>query len=573
MNLTKNLKGLKIKALLAPLFKLLEAILELLIPLIIADIIDNGIPSSNKNYILIRFAFLLGFGLLGFGFAILAQYFSAKVASKFSSRIRSDLFKHIQSLSYKELDQIGTPTLLTRITSDVNQIQTGVNMLLRLFLRSPFIVFGALVMAMTVDLEMALIFVVVIPLLFFIVGSIIKITLPKYKNVQTKLDNVSKEARENLTGVRVIRAFTSEEEQQVVFKNKNEDYSNASFDVSKISSLMNPLTYLVVNLGVMAILYFGGINVNIGGLTNGQVVALYNYMTYILVEVVKLANLVITLTKGLASYKRVNQVFLVNNSLNKSTKQTINQEYLSFENVSFKYNKNGNYALENISFKVNKNEMIGIIGSTGSGKSTLINLLGHFYDVSEGIISLEGYNINSYENKELREKISYVPQKAVLFEGSIRSNLLWGNSHAKEEELIEALKMAQAMDVVSSKEKGLDEEVEQNGRNFSGGQKQRLTIARALVKKPEILILDDSSSALDFKTDKELQTALLSLKNKMNIFIISQRTSSLLKCDKIIVLEQGKMVDFGSHEELLKRCSIYKEIHYSIYEKEGDLDE
>lgn len=562
-------KGLKVKGILAPLFKLFEAILELLIPLIIADIIDNGIKNSDKNYIVVRFFFLVILAFVGYGFSITAQYFSSSVASKYSCRIRKGLFSHVQTLSFKDLDELGTSTLLTRITNDTNQIQTGVNMFLRLFLRSPFIVFGALVMAFIVDYQISLIFLGVIIVLSLIVVLIMNYTLPKYRKIQSSLDEVTRETKENLTGVRVIRAFTGEEKQVEDFNQKNIKNTKLQIFVSKVSSLMNPLTYLVVNIGIILILYFGGLKVDTGSLTNGQVIALYNYINYILVELVKFANLVITITKSIASLKRVEQIFNVEPSLNFKDRKKVEGPYLQFDHVSFKYNDNGQEAVKNISFSLKKNQTLGIIGGTGSGKSTLINLLGHNYDPTSGEISLDGYPLESYNLVALRNKIGFVPQKAVLFEGTIRSNLLWGNPNAKEEDLLEALKISQSLDIVNSKEKGLDEKVEQGGRNFSGGQKQRLTIARALVKKPEILVLDDSSSALDFKTDKELRSALRKLKN-MTVIIISQRTSSLLDCNQILVLDHGELVSKGTHEELMNSCSLYQEIHYTQFEKEDN---
>ena len=562
-------KGLKVKGILAPLFKLFEAVLELLTPLIIADIIDNGIKNSDKNYIVVRFFFLVILAFVGYGFSITAQYFSSSVASKYSCRIRKGLFSHVQTLSFKDLDELGTSTLLTRITNDTNQIQTGVNMFLRLFLRSPFIVFGALVMAFIVDYQISLIFLGVIIVLSIIVVLIMNYTLPKYRKIQSSLDEVTRETKENLTGVRVIRAFTGEEKQVEDFNQKNEKNTKLQIFVSKVSSLMNPLTYLVVNIGIILILYFGGLKVDTGSLTNGQVIALYNYINYILVELVKFANLVITITKSIASLKRVEQIFNVEPSLNFKDRKKIEGPYLQFDHVSFKYNDNGQEAVKNISVALNKNQTLGIIGGTGSGKSTLINLLGHNYDPTSGKIILDGYPLDSYDLVTLRNKIGFVPQKAVLFEGTIRSNLLWGNQNAKEEDLLEALKISQSLDIVNGKERGLDEKVEQGGRNFSGGQKQRLTIARALVKKPEILVLDDSSSALDFKTDKELRSALRKLKN-MTVIIISQRTSSLLDCDQILVLDHGELVSKGTHEELMNSCSLYQEIHYTQFEKEDN---
>lgn len=560
-------KGLKLQSVLAPLFKLFEACAELFVPLIVADIIDKGIPSKDQNYIIIRFIVLIVLGIGSFGFAIAAQYFSSKVANKYSCRIRQGLFDHVQNLSYKELDQLGNATLLTRMTSDVNQIQTGVNMFLRLLLRSPFIVFGSLIMAFVVDVQLALILAIMIPILFVIVVIVMKTTLPKYKDIQNSLDLVTKETRENLTGVRVIRAFTAEDKQTEDFENKNRRYTNLQIAVGKISSIMNPLTILVINLGIVCLLYFGGIKVNQGKLTDGEVVALYNYISFILVELIKLANLVITISKAIACGKRVNSLFNIESSLKFVEKEKINDDFLSFNHVSFKYNKDGKEALNDVSFNVKKNQTIGIIGGTGSGKTTLINLISHKYDISNGSIIYKGYPLNSYSLNELRDDISVVPQKAVLFEGTIRSNLLWGKKDASDEELYRAISLSQSEDIISSKAKGIDEEVEQGGRNFSGGQKQRLTIARALVKDSQILILDDSSSALDYKTDKELRMKLKQLKDT-TVFIISQRTSSLVSCDNILVLDHGNLIAQGTHEELLKNCSLYQEIHYCQFEKE-----
>ena len=558
-------KGLKIKGAIAPFFKLLEALLELMIPLIIADLIDNGIANNDKNYIFIRFFFLIGFGVLGFLFALCAQYFSAKVATTYSSRLRVGLYEHIESLSYKELDKIGSSTLLTRLTNDVNLIQNGINMFLRLFLRSPFIVLGALVMAFIVDPLMAIIFVVAIPLLALIVVLIMKYTIPKYKKVNAGLDHITKVSKENLSGVRVIRAFTSENKEQEEFNAKNDDYLRLQKGVSYISILMNPLTILIVNIAIVLILYYGGLRVNVGTLTSGQVVALYNYTNYILVELIKFANLILTITKALASNKRIEELFEVESSLTFTSGDKVNDYQLSFDQVSFKYSKKGKEALKDISFTLNKNESLGIIGGTGSGKSTLINLIGHNYNLNEGNIYVDGKNITSYNLKELRSKIGVVSQKATLFKGTIKSNLTL-NQDIPLEDIDEALRISQASSIVSKKKLGLDEEVEQAGRNFSGGEKQRLTIARALLKKPEILILDDSSSALDYQTDLKLRNELKNIKN-MSLIIVSQRTSSLLNCDKIIVLDHGEMVDIGTHEELLERCSLYQEIHYSQFEK------
>lgn len=559
--------GLKFQAFLAPFFKLLEAIFELLVPFIVSDIMNVGVENGDTHYIIVRFIVLVVFAFCGLGFALTAQYFSSYVANKYACRLRQGVFEHVQTLSFKDLDTLGNSTILTRMTSDVNQIQSGINMFLRLFLRSPFIVFGALVMALIIDSQIGTVFAVVIPILFLVVFLIMRFTLPRYNKIQLSLDNLTKETRENLTGVRVIRAFTGEEKQISDFEKKNQHFTSLQFAVSKISSLMNPLTVAIINIGVISILYFGGIKVNTGSLTSGEVFALYNYITYILVELIKFANLIINISKSIACSKRINALFEVEPSLKFKEHVKINDDYLTFDNVSFKYNKDGKEAIKNVSFKVEKNQTIGIIGGTGAGKSTLINLLCQSYDLNEGEIIYKGYPLSSYSLEEIRTNIGLVPQKAVLFEGTIRSNLLWGKKDASEEEIQKALEISQSEDVIKHKAKGLDEPVEQNGRNFSGGQKQRLTIARALVKNPEILILDDSSSALDFKTDKDLRMKLKEIKN-MTIFLISQRTSSLTNCDKILVLDHGELVAQGTHEELLKNCKLYQDIHYCQFERE-----
>lgn len=560
--------GLKLQAFLAPFFKLLEAIFELIVPIVVASIMDVGVKNNDKHFIVTRFILLIVLGISGLAFSLTAQYFSAKVANKYACRLRQGVFEHVQTLSYQDLDKLGNSTLLTRMSSDVNQIQSGINMFLRLFLRSPFIVFGALVMALIVDSQLGLILLVMIPLLFLVVFLIMSFTLPKYSSIQSSLDSLTKETRENLTGVRVIRAFTSEEKQKEDFDKKNQNFTKIQIKVSKISSLMNPLTVVIINMGVIALLYFGGIKVNMGKLTDGQVFSLYNYISYILVELIKFANLIINVSKSIACSKRINDLFEVKPSLKFVEKEKINDDYLSFDNVTFKYTKDGKAALKDISFKVEENQTIGIIGGTGAGKSTLINLLCHNYDSNQGNIIYKGYPLASYSLNEIRDDIGLVPQKAVLFEGTIRSNLLWGKKDATDEEIQKALDISQSSEIIKHKANGLDEKVEQNGRNFSGGQRQRLTIARAIVKHPKILILDDSSSALDFKTDKDLRMKLKEI-NDMTIFIISQRTSSLVNCDKILVLDHGELVDQGTHEELLNRCKLYQDIHYCQFEKEG----
>jgi ABC-type multidrug transport system fused ATPase/permease subunit len=576
-NIKKFTKGLGVQSVIAPLFKFCEAAMELITPFIVKDIINNGIPlameTGDTSYIIIRFIIMLAFALGGFGFSVIAQYFAARVASVYSCRLRKGLFEHILTLSYKELDQLGKGKLLTRMTSDINQVQTGINMFLRLLLRSPFVMLGSLIMAFLISWKMGVIFALTIPLLFVVVLVIINKTLPKYVEIQSSLDEVTRLSRENLSGVRVVRAFTYEEKQTEKFNIANEKLKEKQYRTSRVSALINPISFLIVNVAIIAVVYLGGFEVNVGDLKNGDIIALFTYMNLMLVETIKFANLIVTLTKAIASAKRVNAMFDVKNSI--KTEESIDakdKEYIEFDNVNLSYNGNG-YALENINVKIKKGSTIGIIGGTGSGKTSFINLLCHFYDVTDGQIYFDGHNLNSYSPLELRKKIGLVPQKAVLFKGTIRSNLLWGNKDATEEDINEALKTAQALEVVKGKTKGLDEEVEQGGKYFSGGQRQRLTIARALVKKPEILILDDSSSALDFETDLKLRRAIKELNKDMTVFIISQRTSSLLGCDNILLLNQGKLVDEGTHEELLSRNSLYQEIHSFQFGKGGTKNE
>jgi ABC-type multidrug transport system fused ATPase/permease subunit len=559
-NIKKYAKGLGFQALLAPLFKFAEASMELITPFVVKDIINIGIPSRDVNYILIRFFIMLALAIMGFAFALIAQYFAAKVSAVYSSRLRKELFSHVQTLSYKELDLLGKGTLLTRMTSDINQIQTGINMFLRLLLRSPFVMLGSIVMSFLISWKMGLIFSVTIPLLFVAVLIVIKKTMPRYVDIQSSLDDVTRLSRENISGVRQIRAFTSEERQIKKFNEVNETLKEKQYKTSKLSALINPISFFIVNSAIILIVYLGGFEVNLGSLQNGDIVALFTYMNMMLIETIKFANLIVTLTKALACGQRVDSMFDVHSSLKYEEKILSDKEYIEFDNVHLSYNGKAD-SLDNISFKVKKGSTVGIIGGTGSGKTSLVNLLCHFYDTTKGNIYFDGYNLNSYSPKELRNRIGIVPQKAVLFKGTIRSNLLWGNPSSTDEDLIEALKTAQALDVIKSKPNGLDEEVEQSGKNFSGGQRQRLTIARALVKKPEILILDDSSSALDFSTDLKLRRALKKLDKNMTVFIISQRTSSLLGCDDIILLDKGKIIDEGTHDELLKRNELYKEIH------------
>mgnify|MGYP005755145377 CR=1 FL=1 len=566
--LLRYLKKYKKESILSPLFKLLEASIELIVPLIVKYIIDEGIKYNNTNLVIKCSILLIVLALVGLAFSITAQYFAAKAAIMFSTSIKHHLFEHIETLSYKEIDTLGTNSLITRMTSDVNQVQNGVNMTLRLLLRSPFIVLGATIMALVVDYKMALIFLVTVSLLSIVIFIIMKITSPLYKKVQQKLDKVLKSTRENLTGVRVIRAFTKEDSEREAFFNKNNDLYVNQKKVSNISSLLNPLTYVIINIAIILLIQFGAIRVNEGAITQGAVIAIYNYMSQILVELIKFANLIITISKAIASGNRIQSVFEINSSINDGNINTPNEnnaEIITFNNVYLNYNNGEDDSLSNINFSVKSGETIGVIGGTGSGKTSLVNLIPRFYDVTNGEVLLYGKNVKDYNLEKLRDLVGIVPQKAVLFKGSIRDNMKWGNENASDEEIYEALKISKSLDVVLNKEGKLDYEISQNGKNLSGGQRQRLTIARALVKKPKILILDDSSSALDYQTDLALRKEISALKNKLTVFIVSQRTSSLLLCDKIICLDNGKVMGIGSHEELLNSCEVYKEIYYSQY--------
>lgn len=570
LKLFAYLKEYKKESILGPLFKLLEALFELFIPLVVAAIIDKGIGEENIGIIIPMFIVMVILGLIGLICSVTAQYFSAKAAVGFSKNIRSSLFNKLQSLSYSEIDDLGTSKMITVITNDVNQVQNGVNLTLRLLLRSPFIVFGSMIMALFISPKSALIFIGIICCLSIIVFFIMLITMPMYKKVQENVDVVLRKTRENLSGVRVIRAFSREKEEVEEFDTMNNALNKKQNFVGMISGLMNPLTYSIINIGIIILLQFGAIRVNEGLLTQGEVIALYNYMSQILVELIKFANLIITLSKSIACGKRISNILEMESSLDhlpEDIKKT--SSFIEFNNVCLEYKKSKADSLTNITFKVNKGETIGIIGGTGSGKTSLINLLPHFYDSTEGNVLINGKDVKSYNDYALRNMIGIVPQKAVLFKGTIRSNLLWGNENATDEELMEAVMLSESLDVVNKKENKLDEIVEQNGRNYSGGQKQRLTIARALVKKPEILIFDDSSSALDYQTDANLRKNLQNLDYNPTIFIVSQRTSSIKHADKIIVLEDGLMVGMGKHEELLLSCDVYKEIHYSQYKKEN----
>ena len=567
--LLKYMKSYRLEAILGPLFKLLEAIFELIVPLIVARIVNVGInEGAGLSYILKMCLIMISLGVVGLACSITAQYFSAKAAVGFSSTLRHELFVKAQSLSYKEIDELGTATMITRMTNDVNQVQNGVNLFLRLFLRSPFVVFGALIMAFIVDAKVAIIFAVVILVLSIIIFTILLVSQPKYKVVQKQLDGVLKSTRENLNGVRVIRAFNKEEREFEEFNEKITNLRKSQKKVGYISSLMNPLTYAIINVGIIGILYLGGSRVESGVIIQGDVLALYNYMLQILTELIKLANLVITISKSLASADRIAKTLDMEPSLVRSeeTKKE-NMPFVEFDHVSMKYNSNEE-SLSNVNFVANRGESIGVIGGTGSGKTTLINLLAHLYDVSSGTIYIGGRNVTSISDEELHHIIGIVPQKAVLFKGTIRSNMCLRKEDASEEEILEALTIAQAKDFVLKKENGIDAVVEQEGKNFSGGQRQRLTIARALVGNPSIVILDDSASALDFLTDLNLRKALKTLKNNPLVFIISQRTSSIAHCDKIIVLDDGKVVGIGKHDELLNNCEVYKEIYDSQFKKE-----
>ena len=567
------LKDYKKESILAPLFKLLEAFFELLVPLVMANIIDYGISNRNMGYIGKMGLLLLLLGVVGLASSITAQFFAAKAAVGFSTQLRQALFDHIEDLSFTDIDKAGTSTMITRMTSDVNQVQSGINMTLRLFLRSPIIVFGAMIMAFTIDVKCALIFVVAIPLLSVVVFGIILSTIPMYKKVQSKLDQVLGITRENLTGVRVIRAFHQEAKEADRFRENNEALSAMQIFVGKISACMNPVTYIIVNGAIIALIYTGAVQVNIGNLSQGEVVAIINYMNQILVELVKLANLIVTMTKALACADRVASVFDIGadaayvGAQNQKLADKVDKSapFLDFKHVSLTYQGAGAPTLQDMNFTVNRGDTVGIIGGTGSGKTSLVNLIPGFYPATEGEILLEGRDIRTMSDEELRGRIGVVPQKAVLFKGTIRSNLQWGKPDATEEEMWKALELAQASEVVDGKPGKLDATVAQNGKNFSGGQRQRLTIARALVRNPEILILDDSASALDYATDAKLRAAIRTLEDKTTTFIVSQRASTIRHADKIIVLDDGEIAGMGNHDELLKDCTVYQEIYYSQY--------
>ena len=555
------------ESILGPLFKLLEALFELFVPLVIAAIIDTGIENGDTGYIIKMCLVLVLLGFVGLAFSITAQYFAAKASVGFVSKIRHVLFGHIQSLSYSELDQIGTSTLITRMTSDMNQVQNGMNLALRLLLRSPFVVFGAMIMAFTIDVPSAMIFVYVTIVLLIVVFGIMLGSIPLYKKVQQKLDAVMTVTRENLTGVRVIRAFCKEDEETDDFINKNNELTASQKFVGKISALMNPVTYVIINLAIIWLIHTGAVRVEAGILTQGAVVALYNYMSQILVELIKLANLIINITKSIACGNRIQAVLDIKPDL-ESGSSSCNEGSVEFDHVNLRYKNAGADSLSDITFTAAKGETIGIIGGTGSGKSSLVNLIPRFYDAASGEVKVGGVNVKDMDVEQLREKIGVVPQKAVLFHGTIRENMQWGVTNASDDEIMEAIEAAQGLDVIKAKG-GLDCEIEQGGKNLSGGQRQRLTIARALVKKPEILILDDSASALDFATDAALRKSLRELDYHPTVFIVSQRTSSIQHADRIIVLDDGAAVGIGTHDDLMKSCSVYHEIYNSQFKKEA----
>ena len=573
--LWKYMRDYRREGILAPLFKLLEASLELLVPLVMAQIIDTGIANGDGGFILSRCGILAALAAVGLLCSITAQYFAAKASVGFAAKLRSTLFKHIQSLSYSKLDTQGTGTLIARITGDINQVQSGMNLALRLLLRSPFVVFGAMIMAFTIDVKAALVFVVTIPLLSIVVFGIMLWSIPMYKKVQARLDKVLGITRENLSGVRVIRAFCKEDEERREFGERNAALTKLQLIVGRVSAAMNPATYIMINLGIAVLIYVGALRVDSGILTQGQVVALYNYMSQILVELVKLASLIITITKALACAGRVSAALGVETDMHGADampKENDTDEEVRFENVEFSYVTGGEPALSGISFSVKKGETMGIIGGTGSGKSSLVSLIPRFYDATGGHVYIKGNEVKDYPLGALREMVGMVPQKAVLFKGTIRENLRWGNADATGEEMERALSDAQALEIVKAKPEGLDSPVAQNGKNLSGGQRQGLTIARALIKKPEILILDDSASALDYATDLALRRSLAALSYKPTVFIVSQRASSILHADKIAVLDEGKMVGLGTHDELMQTCPVYREIYYSQYEQEVKRD-
>lgn len=577
--LLKYLNDYKKESVIGPLFKLLEACFELVVPLIMANMIDIGIRNQDTGYILRMGSILILFAVLGLVCSLTAQYFAAKASVGFGTALRHDMFRHIQSLSYAEIDRAGSATLVTRITSDINQVQSGVNLVLRLFLRSPFIVVGALIMAFTISVKLALIFVVAVPLLALVIYGIMVVSIPLYRKVQKLLDRILLSTRENLEGIRVIRAFGMQGRERDEFKAENAKFLAAQMLVGKISALLNPATYIIVNVATIAIVWFGGRETYAGGITQGEVIALVNYMTQILTALVALSNLIVSFTKALACANRINEVFALEPSIQdgdgvkkvtdkEGAEQEQTREAAAFHQVSFAYPESKVYAVTGLDFSVKKGEMIGVIGGTGSGKSTLVQMIPRFYDVAEGSVTVDGEDVRNYNIEELRKKIGMVPQRAVLFRGTIRDNMKVGNEDADDEQIMEAIRTAQALEVVEGKPDGLDTLINEGGKNLSGGQKQRLTIARALVRKPQILILDDSASALDFATDARLRKAVKGLKD-MTVFVVSQRAASVMQADRIIVMDDGKIAGIGTHDELMKSCEVYREICLSqLSEKE-----
>ncbi len=567
-NLLKYIKDYKKESVLGPLFKLFEATLELIVPLVIAAIIDNGIGKGDRGYVVKMCLLLVLLGAVGLAFSVTAQYFAAKASVGYATKLRYALFAHLGTLSYTEIDTLGTSTMITRMTSDTNQVQTGLNLALRLLLRSPFVVFGAMIMAFTIDVKSAMTFVAVIPALSVVVFGIMLISMPLYKKTQARVDSVLGKTRENLSGVRVIRAFCREDEERREFDERNGELAKSQKFVGAISALTNPLTYILINLAIVWLIDIGAMQVTRGVLTQGAVIALYNYMSQILVELIKLANLIITISKALASSARIQSVFEIKSSIESGRERSgVDSEYaVEFSRVTLQYKNSGAPSLQNISFKVKKGDTVGIIGGTGSGKSSLVNLIPRFYDASDGIVFVDGADVCTYDTEALREKIGVVPQRAVLFSATIRDNMRWGNPNATDDEIYRALEISQAKDVVMDKG-GLDFFVEEGGANLSGGQKQRLTIARALLKNPEILILDDSASALDFATDAALRRAIRDNMQDKTVFIVSQRASSIMHADKIVVLEDGEAVGIGTHDMLLSTCPVYREIYHSQFEE------
>lgn len=569
--LVRYLKNYKKESVIGPLFKLLEACFELLVPLIMARIIDVGIKNKDMTYILQMGSILVLFGVLGLACSLTAQFFAAKAAVGFGTELRHDLFKHIGELSYTEVDQAGTSTLITRMTSDINQVQSGVNLVLRLFLRSPFIVVGALVMAFTISMKLSVIFIIAVPLLSLVIYGIMIITIPLYRRVQKSLDRVLLTTRENLTGVRVVRAFRTQEREKEEFAKQSDALMKLQVLVGRISALLNPVTYVIVNGAIIAIVWFGGIEVNVGALSQGEVIALVNYMSQILLALVALSNLIITFTKALASAGRINEIFALNPSIkdgNGSVKRKSEAPKIELKQVEFCYEGDKSPVLSNLDVAIKKGETIGIIGGTGSGKTTFVNLLPRFYDVTAGEVLIDGVNVKEYTLDHLRKKFGIVPQKPVLFHGTIRDNMRYGKEDATEEEIWKALHIAQATEIVKAKSDELEAIISEGGKNLSGGQRQRLTIARALVRKPDILILDDSGSALDFATDAKLRKAIREYTEEMTVLIVSQRAASIMQADRILVLDHGKIVGMGTHETLVKECKVYQEICYSQLSKE-----